>query len=105
MKYCLSRLSLYRNEGREDAAVLALCDSMAALEDTNLLHRGGPEGLEYVRDAAARISALPPEERTEELYGLDRELTDRGLSPGGSADMLAAALLLERWRDLSGSGT
>ena len=104
-KYCLSRLSLYRKEGREDAAVLALCDSMAALEDTNLLHRGGPEGLKYVRDAAARISALPPEERTEELYGLDRELTDRGLSPGGSADMLAAALLLERWRDLSGSGT
>ena len=76
--------------------------SMKELEDTNLLHRGGPEGLGYVRACAARISAMPPEERINELYVMDRDLTDRGLSPGGSADMLALALLLERWQDLSG---
>ena len=75
---------------------------MKELEDTNLLNRGGPEGLGYVRDCAARISAMPPEKRINELCGLDRELIYRGLSPGGSADMLALALLLERWQDLSG---
>lgn len=101
-KYCLSRLLSYRRDGRKDAAALALCDSMAALEDTNLLHRGGPEGLEYVRNAAGKISRLPEEERAAELHGLDRELICRGLSPGGSADMLALALLLERWEALSG---
>ena len=100
--YCLSRLERYRQAGCEDAAALALCDSMKKLEDTNLLHRGGPEELGHVRACAARISAMPPEERINELYVMDRDLTDRGLSPGGSADMLALALLLERWHDLSG---
>ncbi len=99
--YCFSRLIHYRQAGCVDAAALALCDSMTELEDTNLLHRGGPEGLRYVRESAARISAMPPEERIKELYGLDRELISRGLSPGGSADMLALALLLERWQALS----
>ena len=99
--YCFSRLIHYRQKGCEDAAALALCDSMTELEDTNLLRRGGPEGLRYVRESAARISVMPPEERIKELYGLDRELISRGLSPGGSADMLALALLLERWRALS----
>lgn len=102
-RYCLSRLLRYRQDGLEEAEVLALCDSMAALEDTNLLHRGGPDGLRYVRESASHISAMPPEERIRELHALDRELIDRGLSPGGSADMLAAALLLERWQSLSGS--
>ena len=99
--YCFSRLIHYRQTGCVDAAALALCDSMMELEDTNLLHRGGPEGLRYVRESAARISAMPPEERIKELYGLDRKLISRGLSPGGSADMLALALLLEHWQALS----
>lgn len=99
--YCFSRLIHYRQTGCVDADALALCDSMMELEDTNLLHRGGPEGLRYVRESAARISAMPPEERIKELYGLDRKLISRGLSPGGSADMLALALLLEHWQALS----
>ena len=98
-KRCLSRLLYYRQAGREDAAALALCDSMAALEDTNLLHRGGPGGLGYVLDAAGRISAMPEEERVRELRELDKELINRGLSPGGSADMLVLAFLLERWKE------
>ena len=80
---------------------LLRCDSMAVLEDTNLLHRGGRDGLEYVRDEAARISAMPPDERIDALHAFDRELISRGLSPGGSADMLALAFLLERWKTIS----
>ncbi|MBR3125598.1 MAG: citrate lyase holo-[Mogibacterium sp.] len=99
--YCLERLSFYRNTGCDHPASLALCDSMAALEDTNLLHRGGREGLAYVRQAAGKISEMPAAERVDALNALDRELISQGLSPGGSADMLALALLLERWRVLS----
>jgi len=101
--YCLERLGLYRENGCREPASLALCDSMAVLEDTNLLHRGGREGLEYVRDEAAGISAMPPDERIGALTAFDRDLISRGLSPGGSADMLALAFLLERWQSLSTS--
>ena len=99
--FCLARLTAYKEAGCKEPAALALCDSMAALEDTNLLHRGGREGLEYVRDAAGRISGMPDADRIDPLYALDRDLIRRNLSPGGSADMLALAFLLERWRALS----
>ena len=91
----------YRKSGCRGPASLALCDSMAVLEDTNLLHRGGRDGLEYVRDEAARISAMPPDERIDALHAFDRELISRNLSPGGSADMIALAFLLERWQTIS----
>ena len=99
--YCLERLAFYRDTGCEHPAALALCDSMASLEDTNLLHRGGSEGLAYVRRAAQKITEMPAAERVDALYALDRDLISRGLSPGGSADMLALTLLLERWQALS----
>ena len=99
--YCLRRLAFYRENGCADPAALALCDSMVSLEDTNLLHRGGMDGLAYVRQEAASISEMPASERIDALQELDRDLIIRGLSPGGSADMLALAFLLERWQTLS----
>ncbi len=99
--YCFEQLAFYRESSCSGPASLALCDSMASLEDTNLLHRGGREGLEYVQHEAERISGMPAEERTDALHALDRELIARGLSPGGSADMLALAFLLEHWRNIS----
>ena len=74
---------------------------MAVLEDTNLLHRGGPEGLARVQSEAKRIAALPAQKRLEALRALDAELIQSNLSPGGSADMLALAYLLDAWRTLS----
>jgi triphosphoribosyl-dephospho-CoA synthetase len=73
---------------------------MADLEDTNLLHRGGEEGLGFARQAAAEIAAMPEAEREKALAELDDEMIRRNLSPGGSADMLALAFLLERWQIL-----
>lgn len=99
--YCLSRLTYYRESGCDEPAALTLCDSMSSLEDTNLLHRGGRDGLEYVRREAGRISMMPEADRIEALQGLDREMISRNLSPGGSADMLALAFLLERWQTIS----
>ncbi len=98
--YCADRLARYQSAGETDAGALALCDTMAILEDTNLLHRGGPEGLRFVQAEARRIAALPAREREAALLALDREMIARRLSPGGSADMLALAYLLDAWRAL-----
>lgn len=102
--YCMERLAKYMEEGCGSPGALALCDSMAVLEDTNLLHRGGREGLEYVRAEAARIAAMPEEKRLGALKQLDADLIKKGLSPGGSADMLALAFLLDRWLKLRPAG-
>lgn len=99
-RYCFTRLMHYREKGCSEPGAMALCDCMAELEDTNLLHRGGRDGLEYVRHEAARISGLPAEDRIEALQALDKELIERNLSPGGSADMLALAFFLERWQNI-----
>ena len=99
--YCMERLIFYRDSGCDEPAALALCDSMASLEDTNLLHRGGREGLDHVMHASACISGMPAEKRVEALNALDRDLISRRLSPGGSADILALAFLLDRWHVLS----
>ena len=67
---------------------------MSEVEDSNLLWRGGREGLDYVRNTAAELLALPARDREAQLRGFDAACIDRGLSPGGSADLLAAALFL-----------
>ena len=72
----------------------ALLWLMAHTEDTNLYHRGGVEGAVFVKEQAAAILAAPPEQRTALMQVLDDALIDRWLSPGGSADLLALALLL-----------
>ena len=98
--FAAKRLSYYINEEKlpgGEAGALALCDSMAKLEDTNLLHRGGAEGLEFTKNRASEISALPIDERISALEELDKEMIEKNLSPGGSADMLAIAFLLGNW--------
>ena len=100
--YCVSRLHQYMKEGidKRKAGVLAFCDSMARLEDTNLLHRGGREGLDFARSEACRIAGAGDyDERIAGLEKLDAEMIRRNLSPGGSADMLALAFFLESLSD------
>ncbi len=97
--FCAGRLDAYR--GEESPGALALCDVMAVLSDTNLLHRGGEAGLAYAQAEARRIAALPVRERIDELTSIDDAMIARNLSPGGCADMLALAYLLDDWRALS----
>lgn len=90
--------SLKRAEGHPDRDSLALTQTlfavMARLEDTNLLHRGGAEGLALVqaaaRDFLARGGVFAPGWRrhAQEVEDLCRA---RWLSPGGAADVIAAA--------------
>lgn len=68
---------------------------MSVVEDTNLLYRGGREGLEYVRSRAREILAQGKADYLQELKKLDDECIQRNLSPGGSADIIALAYLLD----------
>ena len=91
--------------GGRDAALLTL---LAEVEDTNLLHRGGPEGLALVQSRARTILAGSPPAYEAGLLDLDRACIARNLSPGGSADLLALALFLGRteavWLDGAPAG-
>lgn len=77
-----------------------LLNLLARVEDTNLLHRGGQQGLAFVRRAAGDILAGPRETYVQELERLDARCIEKNLSPGGCADILALALLMDSTRDI-----
>jgi len=77
--------------GGPRCAANALLAVIATLDDTCVLHRGGREGLNFVRSRARHALALGDDSAMRDF---DRALVARGLSPGGSADALAAAFLL-----------
>ncbi len=91
----LACAALVTHSGSPYPALLTL---LAQVEDTNLLHRGGADGLRFVQAQAAAILAGPPEDYVRQLEALDDACIARNLSPGGSADLLALALLLYRTR-------
>ena len=73
-------------------------------EVTNLtIHKHLSGNLGGIQQVAAQISMMPVSQRIGTLAELDRTMILRNLSPGGSADMLALAFLLEKWRRLSDS--
>jgi triphosphoribosyl-dephospho-CoA synthetase len=79
------------------ACLEALILSMSELEDSCLLSRGGRAGLEGVRVAATRVRRTHHPALglgLNDLHDLDAYLCGQGLSPGGSADMLAAGIFL-----------
>ena len=100
--YCAERLALHSESNDiNTAAVFALIDSMARLEDTNLIRRGGRDGLNFTKKKAAETATLPKDNRMEAIHRFDEEMIERNLSPGGSADMLALAFLINKWNDIS----
>lgn len=87
-----------------EGPLTALLTAMATLEDSTVYHRGGPEGAAYVRRQAQALLSRPREARAEGARALDRELIRRNLSPGGSADLLALALFVQRVKPLCDAG-
>ncbi len=81
-----------------DRRIAAAClASMAVLDDTNLLWRGGEEGLHWVRQQAAALLAAGGVFRTDwcaPLVRLHQGCVARHLSPGGSADLAGCAAFL-----------
>lgn len=78
----------------------ALLTLLAEVDDTNLLHRGGPSGLLFVQEQAREILAGPEAAYPARLEALDRACIARNLSPGGCADLLALGMLLDRTREI-----
>ena len=85
----------------EDAARLnALLAVMAELDDTCVLSRGGAAALSCVQAGAQGVLAsggAGTRSGRTALHALERELIARNVSPGGAADLLAAALFLDRF--------
>jgi len=84
----------------EEALHEALLHLMAVNRDTNLVHRGGLAGLAHVQTEAKRLIASggvrAPHFRAS-MIDFDADLTQRNLSPGGSADLLAVTCFLSRF--------
>ncbi|MEW5709857.1 MAG: triphosphoribosyl-dephospho-CoA synthase MdcB [Pseudomonadota bacterium] len=79
------------------AAVQCFFSVLAELSDTNLLYRGGREGLAFARAAARDFLArggVLAERWREEAERIHRTFVARRLSPGGAADLLAASLFV-----------
>jgi triphosphoribosyl-dephospho-CoA synthase len=84
----------------EDCARLdALMAIMASLDDTCLLNRGGFAALQSAQTGARAVLATGGTATSagiERLHRLHAELMARWASPGGSADLLAVTLFLDR---------
>ncbi|WP_017437313.1 triphosphoribosyl-dephospho-CoA synthase [Saccharococcus caldoxylosilyticus] len=81
------------------ARIDALISLIAYLDDTCILHRGGMEALitaKKLAKAIISVGGVSTSEGWNGLLQLDQELLTRNASPGGSADLLAAALFLDR---------
>jgi len=89
---------LQRGAGPERAGIHALMCTIAVVADTNLAFRGGPAGLAWAQQAAetfVRSGSVFSHGWLARLRYLCRAFEERRLSPGGSADLLAAAWFLQ----------
>lgn len=86
-------LPYYRSVKEGDQALLrTLLLIMSGLEDTCVIHRGGILRSDELRQECAMIWGNFSLDAVEDL---DRRLCYEGISPGGSADMLALTVLLD----------
>ena len=88
-----------RGDSEAQARVNALLAVMATLDDTCLLARGGRPALAATQAGARRVLALGGVKSAAgraALRALETRMRRLHVSPGGAADLLAAALLLDR---------
>jgi triphosphoribosyl-dephospho-CoA synthase len=88
-----------RGLSEDHARLDALLAIMSRLDDTCLLHRGGLAALATAQTGAREVLAVGGTGRPagrERLHRLHTDLMARWASPGGSADLLAVTLFLDR---------
>ena len=85
------RDALGKGYSGNEAMIIALLNLMTTSEDSNVVYRGGLEGLEYIKNEAKRILN---DFSVEAVREFDTECIKRNLSPGGSADLLAVTAML-----------
>ena len=70
---------------------------LAELDDTNILYRGGKNGLYFARDTACAFlnkGGVFQPGWYEKAVSIHREFISRNLSPGGCADILACSIFI-----------
>lgn len=98
--HALPALRAARRSGADEstARLEALLALMARLDDTCVLHRGGPAGLRAVQSsarAALAAGGIGTVQGRRHFTALDDLCLMRRLSPGGSGDLLSATLFLD----------
>jgi len=95
--------ALYKAREKGVPETLARIDVLVALiahlDDTCILHRGGMEALAIAKQLARDIKSVGGVSTSQgwsKLLQLDQALLAHNASPGGSADLLAATLFLDR---------
>ena len=84
-------LPYYRGERSEERKLKTLLRIMATLDDTNVYHRKGAEGVAQMKaDSIALLNDFEP----KKLEQLNQDYNAQGISPGGSADMLALTIFV-----------
>ncbi|MDR5740951.1 MULTISPECIES: triphosphoribosyl-dephospho-CoA synthase [unclassified Caballeronia] len=88
-----------RGDSETSARLNALLAIMASLDDTCVLARGGRNALAELQHGASLVLAeggVATLAGRRHLRALDQRLVELHVSPGGAADLLAAALFLDR---------
>ncbi|UXN58476.1 triphosphoribosyl-dephospho-CoA synthase MdcB [Phyllobacterium zundukense] len=84
-----------------EAARIETCFALiASIKDTNLLHRGGLEGLRFARSSARRFLQAGGVSRPgwrRSAQAVHEKFIARSLSPGGAADLLAMTLFVDAY--------
>ena len=86
---------LKRNENYQLGLKKALLALLISNDDTNMVKRGGIEGLNYGKSLALQKF----EDIDEHLLMMNEEFVKYNLSPGGSADLLAIAIFLKNYEE------
>ncbi|WP_109077277.1 triphosphoribosyl-dephospho-CoA synthase CitG [Aggregatibacter kilianii] len=99
----LPLLDEVHQQDREHGLLLALLHLMATNADTNVVHRGGMEGLHFVQQTANDLLAdqtlvSDKAKLTQALVKFDAACIARNLSAGGSADLLALMIFFQTLR-------
>jgi triphosphoribosyl-dephospho-CoA synthase len=95
------RFAMSRGAGARHAQLHAFFALLARIDDTNVLYRGGAEPARRLKAGAAdflaagSVFAADWEQRAEALH---RWSSSVRLSPGGCADLLAAAVFVDQWQ-------
>lgn len=78
----------------EEAGVAALLHLIASTDDTNIIARRGLDGLRRIQEEVGhKISSFSnTSQYIDYAKELDEKFTEQNISPGGCADLLAAAL-------------
>ncbi len=83
---------LHEHSGEADALLRTLLKIMTTLDDTNICHRRGMDGLAAVK---AEAGILLADFSVDGVRAMNMKFTEENLSPGGAADMLALTIFAE----------